>query len=93
MRPLLAATVAPGKAREKIRYFGPNAEQANVVKLCGNFLIGSAIQAMTESFNLAESYGVDREEVGHGRFFTRTGNKRSIDSKNYKPDHNYNILV
>ena len=33
VRPLLSMTVAEGKGEEKIRYFGPRAEQANVVKL------------------------------------------------------------
>ena len=33
---------------------------ANVVKLGGNFLIASAIEAMAESLALAEANGVDR---------------------------------
>merc|ERR1712217_47456 len=42
--------------------FGEDAGSANVVKLGGNFLIASAIEAMAESSALAESYGVDREQ-------------------------------
>merc|ERR1712232_823838 len=41
---------------------GEDAGSANVVKLGGNFLIASAIEAMAESSALAESYGVDREQ-------------------------------
>merc|ERR1712217_201125 len=42
--------------------FGEDAGSANVVKLGGNFLIASAIEAMAEAAALAESHGVDREE-------------------------------
>jgi len=41
--------------------FGEDAGAANVVKLGGNFLIASAIQALAEAAALAESHGVDRE--------------------------------
>jgi 3-hydroxyisobutyrate dehydrogenase-like beta-hydroxyacid dehydrogenase len=40
--------------------FGEDPGAANVVKLCGNFLILSAIEAMAEAFALAEKNGVDR---------------------------------
>ncbi len=43
--------------------FGDAAESANVVKLTGNFLIISAIEAMAEAFTLAEKNGVDREQL------------------------------
>ena len=43
--------------------FGDVAESANVVKLAGNFLIISAIEAMAEAFTLAEKNGVDREQI------------------------------
>jgi 3-hydroxyisobutyrate dehydrogenase-like beta-hydroxyacid dehydrogenase len=39
---------------------GDDPAAANVVKLCGNFLIGAAIEAMAEAFTLAEKAGVDR---------------------------------
>eukprot|EP00392_Amoebophrya_sp_AT5.2_P014930 g15112.t1 len=41
------------------------AKQANVVKLCGNFLICSAIGAMSEAYNLAEAYQLDRAQLHH----------------------------
>ena len=43
--------------------FGDTAASANVVKLTGNFLIISAIEAMAEAFTLAEKNGVDRNQI------------------------------
>jgi 3-hydroxyisobutyrate dehydrogenase-like beta-hydroxyacid dehydrogenase len=43
--------------------FGEDPPMANVVKLCGNFLIGSALEAMAEALTLAEKNGLDRETV------------------------------
>ena len=43
--------------------FGEVASAANVVKLSGNFLIISAIEAMAEAFTLAEKNGVDRVQL------------------------------
>jgi len=43
--------------------FGEGAGTANVVKLCGNFLIASAIEAMAESFALAEKNGANKHAV------------------------------
>jgi 3-hydroxyisobutyrate dehydrogenase-like beta-hydroxyacid dehydrogenase len=43
--------------------FGSDPGAANVVKLCGNYLIGCAIQSISESLQLAESNGIDRKEV------------------------------
>merc|ERR1712113_561977 len=40
--------------------FGDDVGAANVVKICGNFLIASAIESMSESFTLAQKNGVDR---------------------------------
>jgi 3-hydroxyisobutyrate dehydrogenase-like beta-hydroxyacid dehydrogenase len=51
------------KTSTKVIYFGKEAEKANIVKLCGNFLICSAIESMSEAFNLAESYDIDRTEI------------------------------
>jgi len=51
------------KISTKVIYFGKEPEKANVVKLCGNFLICSAIESMSEAFNLAESYDIDRVEL------------------------------
>ncbi|MHB8541504.1 MAG: NAD(P)-dependent oxidoreductase [Candidatus Acidiferrales bacterium] len=41
--------------------FGEDAGAANVVKLCGNFLLAAAIEAMAEAFTLAEKNGIDRQ--------------------------------
>lgn len=43
--------------------FGGDPEAANVVKLAGNFLIASSIEAMAEAFSLAEKNGVDADKV------------------------------
>lgn len=56
-RPLLAAL------SQGIFDFGDKPEAANVVKLAGNFLIASAIEAMAEAFTFAEKNGVARETV------------------------------
>lgn len=40
--------------------FGEDPATANVVKLCGNFLIGSAMEAMAEALTLAEKNGIER---------------------------------
>ena len=43
--------------------FGEDAGAANVVKLCGNFLIASAMEAMAEAWTLAEKNGISREQA------------------------------
>ena len=43
--------------------FGEGVASANVVKLCGNFLIASAIESLSEAFALAEKSGVDKKAV------------------------------
>jgi 3-hydroxyisobutyrate dehydrogenase-like beta-hydroxyacid dehydrogenase len=43
--------------------FGEDPGAANVVKLCGNFLIAAAIEAMAEAWTLAEKNGLDRARV------------------------------
>jgi 3-hydroxyisobutyrate dehydrogenase-like beta-hydroxyacid dehydrogenase len=43
--------------------FGEDPGAANVVKLCGNFLILSAMEAMAEALTLAEKDGLDRLAV------------------------------
>lgn len=45
--------------------FGDRPERANVVKLAGNFLIVSAIEAMAEAYTLAEKNGIDREQIAN----------------------------
>ena len=70
---------APAKARvqpvlaaigQGISDFGEDAGGANVVKLCGNFLIASAIEALAEAFTLARKNGVDPKAVAD--FFGKT---------------------
>lgn len=43
--------------------FGETVEAANIVKLSGNFMIISAIEAMAEAFTLAEKNGIDRTQL------------------------------
>jgi len=43
--------------------FGDDPGAANVVKLAGNFLIASAIEAMSEAFTLGEKNGVERAKM------------------------------
>ena len=43
--------------------FGNDPPAANVVKLAGNFLIASSIEAMAEAFTLAEKSGIDANQV------------------------------
>ena len=64
----------PAAARERIRPllasmgqrtfdFGEEVGAANVVKLCGNFMIASALEGMAEAFALGEKNGVDPAAV------------------------------
>ncbi|MDF7811274.1 NAD(P)-dependent oxidoreductase [Hymenobacter sp. YC55] len=50
--------------------FGTDPGAANVIKLCGNFMLGAAIQAMAEAFTLAQKSGLERQQVYE--FFTST---------------------
>ncbi len=43
--------------------FGEDPGAGNVVKLCGNFMIASAIESIGETLALAENNGVDRNQV------------------------------
>jgi len=43
--------------------FGDNISAANTVKLCGNFLIASALEAIGESIHLAKKSGVDAQKM------------------------------
>ena len=43
--------------------FGSYPQSANLVKLAGNFLIASSIEAMAEAFSLMEKNGVDANQV------------------------------
>ena len=68
---LWIATAGPNAAKERIRPvlqalgqgifdFGEEPERANIVKICGNFLIVAAMEAMGEALTLAEKNGIDR---------------------------------
>ena len=57
VRPLLEA-IGQG-----IFDFGEDAGAANVVKLCGNFMIAAAIETISEALALAEKNGVDKNAV------------------------------
>ena len=43
-------------------FFGANPEAANLVKLSGNFLIGSVLEALGEAMALVSKGGVDKHE-------------------------------
>jgi len=47
----------------KVVDYGEDTGAANIVKLCGNFLIASTIESISESMALAEKHGVDRKDV------------------------------
>ncbi|MES1221716.1 MAG: NAD(P)-dependent oxidoreductase [Bacteroidota bacterium] len=65
VEPLLKDAGAAG-----VWHFGDAVTAANTVKLCGNFLIGGALQAIGESINLAEKSGVDAQQMWN--MFTQT---------------------
>jgi 3-hydroxyisobutyrate dehydrogenase-like beta-hydroxyacid dehydrogenase len=48
---------------QKVFDFGDDPGAANVVKLCGNFLLGAAVEAMAEAFTLAQKNGLERQQV------------------------------
>ncbi len=48
---------------QKTFVFGEDPAAANVVKLTGNFLIGSVIESLGEAFALARKYGIDPQQV------------------------------
>ncbi len=64
---------------------------ANVIKLGGNFMIMAAMEAMAESFNLAEKNGIDRQlaaEVYASTLFNCTvyqGYGQMIAKKSFEP--------
>ena len=41
--------------------FGDRVESANVLKLCGNFMVAAATEAMAEAFTLAEKAGINKQ--------------------------------
>jgi len=85
VRPLLEA-IGQG-----IFDFGEDPGAANVVKLCGNFMIASAIETISESLALAEKNGIDKNAVAD--LFGKTlfacpvyqGYGRSIAAEKFEP--------
>jgi 3-hydroxyisobutyrate dehydrogenase-like beta-hydroxyacid dehydrogenase len=70
-RQLAVCVSGPAAARKRIApilaavsrsifEFGEDPGAANVVKLCGNFLLAAAVEALAEAFTLAEKNGIDR---------------------------------
>jgi 3-hydroxyisobutyrate dehydrogenase-like beta-hydroxyacid dehydrogenase len=43
--------------------FGDDPGAANIVKVCGNFMIFAAVEAMAEAFTLAEKSGIERMAI------------------------------
>ncbi|GAB3825102.1 NAD(P)-dependent oxidoreductase [Hymenobacter jeollabukensis] len=71
---LWVCLAGPNKAKSRLLPLLPSFSQgnfdlgedpgaANVLKLCGNFMLGAAIEAMAEAFTLAEKSGLDRMVV------------------------------
>lgn len=73
-RKLWVCVSGPQAAKERVRPvldalgqgvfdFGAAPEAAHVVKVAGNFLIVSAMEAMAEAFTLAEKHGIERGQI------------------------------
>lgn len=73
-RKLWVCLAGPEQAKERVRPllnalgqglfdFGEEPGAANVVKLAGNFLLASALEALAEALTLAEKNGVDRAKI------------------------------
>jgi 3-hydroxyisobutyrate dehydrogenase-like beta-hydroxyacid dehydrogenase len=74
LRQLVICTSGPHSARLRVRplldamgravfEYGDEPGAANVVKLCGNFLIASALEAIGEALAMAEKSGIDRSKL------------------------------
>jgi 3-hydroxyisobutyrate dehydrogenase-like beta-hydroxyacid dehydrogenase len=74
LRQLVICTSGPESARLRIRplldtmgravfEYGDEPGAANVAKLCGNFLIASALEAIGEALAMAEKSGIDRSKL------------------------------
>jgi 3-hydroxyisobutyrate dehydrogenase-like beta-hydroxyacid dehydrogenase len=73
-RQLVVCTSGPQPAKVRVRPlldaigravfdFGEDPGAANVVKLCGNFLIASALEALGEALALSEKSGIERTKL------------------------------
>jgi 3-hydroxyisobutyrate dehydrogenase-like beta-hydroxyacid dehydrogenase len=58
-----AAGVALGAISQRVFYVGETPSAANLVKLCGNFAILSAIETMAEAMTLAQKGGVSKSQL------------------------------
>lgn len=76
---------------QRVFDLGEEPGNANVIKLGGNFMIMAAMEAMAESFNLAEKNGIDRQlaaEVYASTLFNCTvynGYGTMIANRKYEP--------
>lgn len=76
---------------QRVFDLGEDPGNANVVKLGGNFMIMAAMEAMAETFNLAEKNGIDRQlaaEVYASTLFNCTvyqGYGKMIAEKKFEP--------
>jgi 3-hydroxyisobutyrate dehydrogenase-like beta-hydroxyacid dehydrogenase len=76
---------------QRVFDLGQEPGNANVIKLGGNFMIMAAMEAMAESFNLAEKNGIDRQlaaEVYSSTLFNCTvyqGYGQMIAKKEFEP--------
>jgi 3-hydroxyisobutyrate dehydrogenase-like beta-hydroxyacid dehydrogenase len=57
------ASPALGAISQRVFYIGETPSSANLVKLCGNFAILSAIEAMAEAMTLAQKGGVSKKQL------------------------------
>jgi 3-hydroxyisobutyrate dehydrogenase-like beta-hydroxyacid dehydrogenase len=71
---LVVCTSGPAEAKKRIEPmlaaigqktydFGAQVGAANVVKLCGNFMIASALESLAEALTLAEKNGIDKRKL------------------------------
>ena len=71
---LIAVLAGPADAKLKTKPYidamsrltwdnGTEPHLANVMKLCGNFMLGSTLEVMAEAMSLADSYELPRERV------------------------------
>ncbi len=58
-----AASTALGAISQRVFYLGETPSAANLVKLCGNFMILSAIETMAEAMTLAQKGGVSKKQL------------------------------
>jgi 3-hydroxyisobutyrate dehydrogenase-like beta-hydroxyacid dehydrogenase len=58
-----AASAVLGAISQRVFYIGETPSSANLVKLCGNFAIFSAIETMAEAMTLAQKGGVSKKQL------------------------------